>query len=274
MAKQWSRYRVDPEQVQLPRRPDRQHPVERRRNRLRSSTGHDRRTRPPHRCTTTPRTNPTPPSLAAYPGDGDACSSYGNRNFFYLFPKILRLHRRRQTRPQRRQSAGVGHRPATSPSRTTPTSPGRGRPDHHRPHPGGRHRPGRRIRRPRPALRVGRRRQRRRTEQRLRPRRRRLQLLRQRDRLRLLRSDRLRDGASRLHRPGQLRHPTSRRRSRPLGARRNPATSSASPATSRSTSAPSTASRYILEASWVGTPIHVVPLTRTDYDPELHRYWS
>ena len=32
--------------------------------------------------------------------------------------------------------------------------------------------------------------------------------------------------------------------------------------------------RYILEASWVGTPIHVVPLTRTDYDPELHRYWS
>jgi cell wall-associated NlpC family hydrolase len=32
--------------------------------------------------------------------------------------------------------------------------------------------------------------------------------------------------------------------------------------------------RYILEASWVGTPIHVVPLTRTDYDFELHRYWS
>ena len=32
--------------------------------------------------------------------------------------------------------------------------------------------------------------------------------------------------------------------------------------------------RYILEASWVGTPIHVVPLTRTDYDPQLHRYWS
>lgn len=30
----------------------------------------------------------------------------------------------------------------------------------------------------------------------------------------------------------------------------------------------------ILEASWVGTPIHIVPLTRTDYDPELHRYWS
>jgi len=32
--------------------------------------------------------------------------------------------------------------------------------------------------------------------------------------------------------------------------------------------------RYILEASWVGTPIHVVPITRTDFDPELHRYWS
>jgi len=32
--------------------------------------------------------------------------------------------------------------------------------------------------------------------------------------------------------------------------------------------------RYILEASWVGTPIHVVPLTRTDYDSVLHRYWA
>ena len=32
--------------------------------------------------------------------------------------------------------------------------------------------------------------------------------------------------------------------------------------------------RYILEASWVGTPIHVVPLTRTDYDNQLHRYWA
>lgn len=31
---------------------------------------------------------------------------------------------------------------------------------------------------------------------------------------------------------------------------------------------------YILEASWVGTPIHVVPLTRTDRDGSLHRYWS
>ncbi len=30
---------------------------------------------------------------------------------------------------------------------------------------------------------------------------------------------------------------------------------------------------YILEASWVGTPIHVVPLTRTDHDDVLHRYW-
>jgi cell wall-associated NlpC family hydrolase len=31
---------------------------------------------------------------------------------------------------------------------------------------------------------------------------------------------------------------------------------------------------YILEASWVGTPVHVVPLTRVDRDPVLHRYWS
>jgi len=28
---------------------------------------------------------PNPASLAAYPGDGDACSSYGNRNFFRMF---------------------------------------------------------------------------------------------------------------------------------------------------------------------------------------------
>ena len=32
--------------------------------------------------------------------------------------------------------------------------------------------------------------------------------------------------------------------------------------------------RYILEASWVGTPIHIVPLTRSDYDNQLHRYWT
>ena len=32
--------------------------------------------------------------------------------------------------------------------------------------------------------------------------------------------------------------------------------------------------RYILEASWVGTPIHIVPLTRTGHDGVLHRYWS
>jgi len=32
--------------------------------------------------------------------------------------------------------------------------------------------------------------------------------------------------------------------------------------------------RYILEASWVGTPIHIVPLTRSDHDSQLHRYWT
>lgn len=31
---------------------------------------------------------------------------------------------------------------------------------------------------------------------------------------------------------------------------------------------------YILEASTPGTPIHVVPLRRTDKDPSLHRHWS
>lgn len=32
--------------------------------------------------------------------------------------------------------------------------------------------------------------------------------------------------------------------------------------------------QYILEASQVGTPVHVVALTRSDHDPVLHRYWS
>jgi cell wall-associated NlpC family hydrolase len=32
--------------------------------------------------------------------------------------------------------------------------------------------------------------------------------------------------------------------------------------------------RWILEASWVGTPIRVAPLIRGDYDNTLYRYWS
>ena len=32
---------------------------------------------------------PNAASLAAYPGEGDACSSYGNRNFFFLFHKYF-----------------------------------------------------------------------------------------------------------------------------------------------------------------------------------------
>jgi len=31
---------------------------------------------------------------------------------------------------------------------------------------------------------------------------------------------------------------------------------------------------YILEASEVGVPVHVVPLTRRDHDPVLYRYWA
>ena len=31
---------------------------------------------------------------------------------------------------------------------------------------------------------------------------------------------------------------------------------------------------YVLEASEVGVPVHVVPLTRTDHDPVMYRYWS
>lgn len=32
--------------------------------------------------------------------------------------------------------------------------------------------------------------------------------------------------------------------------------------------------RYILEASTVGVPIHIVKLTRTDFDASLHRHWA
>jgi cell wall-associated NlpC family hydrolase len=32
--------------------------------------------------------------------------------------------------------------------------------------------------------------------------------------------------------------------------------------------------RWILEASTPGVPVHIVPLTRTDYDSVLYRYWS
>lgn len=31
---------------------------------------------------------------------------------------------------------------------------------------------------------------------------------------------------------------------------------------------------YILEASWVGIPVHIVKLTRTGYDPSMHRLWG
>jgi cell wall-associated NlpC family hydrolase len=31
---------------------------------------------------------------------------------------------------------------------------------------------------------------------------------------------------------------------------------------------------YILEASWVGTPIHITPLTRPGVDAQLYRYWT
>lgn len=32
--------------------------------------------------------------------------------------------------------------------------------------------------------------------------------------------------------------------------------------------------RYLLEASTVGVPVHVKALTRSDYDAVLYRYWS
>ena len=137
---------------------------------------------------------PNAASLAAYPGEGDSCSAYGNRNFFYMFRKYFGStgggrHRRNGVRRCRRQRPGRHH--PEQPLRVA----GARRPDDQGTQRGGRRRPGRRVQRTRPALRLGRRRSRRRPQQRLRPRRRRLQQLRQRDRFRLLRSHRLRDEA-------------------------------------------------------------------------------
>ena len=181
---------------------------------------------------------PNAASLAAYPGEGDACSSYGNRNFFRLFHEYFGT-----TGGGKPTAVAVS---ANGPDVTIPNNayvtPAAGRQDHQGPHPRRRQGPRRRVRRTGHALRVGRRRRRRRPEQRLHPRRRRLQLLRHRDRFRLLRPDRLR--------PGQRRrppHPATPAANAPAahpspGSRASPATSSDSPATSPSTSAPSTAS--------------------------------
>jgi cell wall-associated NlpC family hydrolase len=84
MAKQWSRYRVDPQKYHY-------HAGETADvlwNVAESGCGgtkvHIRNVATASLYNYTPYL-PNAASLAAYPGTGDACSSYGNRNFYYLF---------------------------------------------------------------------------------------------------------------------------------------------------------------------------------------------
>ena len=110
---------------------------------------------------------PNAAALASYPGTGDACSAYGNRNFFFLFGKYFG-----GDDPNRRRA-----QPVLAPSLATTTEvtdpeqrvcrPGVGRSGDHRTDGVRRCRTGRRLRGAGTALRVGRRRFRRRAGQRL-----------------------------------------------------------------------------------------------------------
>ncbi len=79
MFRAFARLRDDSSKVNYHGRPGQQHPVEHRRDRLRQRAG--RSEEPCHRDAVHLHPQPN----AAYPGEGDACSSYGNRNFFRLF---------------------------------------------------------------------------------------------------------------------------------------------------------------------------------------------
>ena len=70
------------------RRADPRDHVERRRDRLRSGPGSGAEPRHRDIYTYTPY-QPNEASLAAYPGTGDRCSAYGNRNLFELFQRTF-----------------------------------------------------------------------------------------------------------------------------------------------------------------------------------------
>ena len=177
MAKQWSRYRLDPEQVQLPRRPDGRHPVERRRIRLRLGARHD----PEHRDRVAVHLHAVPAErrlAGRLPRHRRRLLRLRQPQLLLHVPQVLRLHRRRHL-DHRHLGGAVDRDHGQDPEQ--PVRLGRARrTDDHRPERRGRRRPRRRVHRTGHALRLGRRRLRCRPEQRLHPRWRRLQQLRQR----------------------------------------------------------------------------------------------
>ena len=88
MAKQWSRYKVHPEQYRYRAGET----VEILWNVVESGCGGApvtiANTATASLYNYTPY-QPNPAALAAYPGVGDACSAYGNRNFFFLFNRYF-----------------------------------------------------------------------------------------------------------------------------------------------------------------------------------------
>ena len=88
MAKQWSRYKLDPEKYNY----HAGQTVNILWNVAESGCGsapvtiHNQATASLYDYTPY---QPNAASLATYPGEGDGCSSYGNRNFYYLFTKYF-----------------------------------------------------------------------------------------------------------------------------------------------------------------------------------------
>lgn len=86
MAKQWSRYRVDPDKYRYQANTT-EHILW---NVVESGCGgsdvHIRNTATASLYNYTPY-QPNAAAVATYPGVGDSCSTYGNRNFFFLFQK-------------------------------------------------------------------------------------------------------------------------------------------------------------------------------------------
>jgi len=84
MAKQWSRYRVDPQKYHYQAGETAEVLWNVAETGCGGSQVHIRNTATASLYNYTPY-QPNAASLATYPGTGDGCSSYGNRNFYYLF---------------------------------------------------------------------------------------------------------------------------------------------------------------------------------------------